>query len=94
MIDTSGMVSVAEASKRLKKSTEQVRRDLRDRKLKGQRIGNQWFVDEAALGDAKDNSLVPPELLNRIARRAAAISKRNPDMPDVVDMLRESRDGR
>jgi DeoR/GlpR family transcriptional regulator of sugar metabolism len=35
MIDTSGMVSVAEASKRLKKSTEQVRRDLRDRKLKG-----------------------------------------------------------
>ena len=45
MIDTSGMITVAEAAKRMNLSIEQVRRKLREGKLKGQRIGNQWFVD-------------------------------------------------
>jgi len=44
-----GMVTVAEAARRLGRSLEQVRRYLREGKLKGQRIGGQWFVEEASL---------------------------------------------
>ena len=43
------MVTVAEAARRLGRSIEQVRRYLREGKLKGQRIGGQWFVEEASL---------------------------------------------
>ncbi|HEU4759692.1 MAG TPA: helix-turn-helix domain-containing protein [Dehalococcoidia bacterium] len=45
-----GMISVAEAARRLGRSIEQVRRYLREGKLKGQRIGQQWFIEEASLG--------------------------------------------
>ena len=44
-----GMITVAEAAQRLSRSLEQVRRYLREGKLKGQRIGGQWFVEEASL---------------------------------------------
>ncbi len=44
-----GMVTVAEAAQRLGRSLEQVRRYLREGKLKGQRVGGQWFVEEASL---------------------------------------------
>ena len=54
MIETDGMISVAEAAKRLNRSIEQVRRYLREGKLKGQRIGNQWFVDEASAANLTD----------------------------------------
>ena len=49
MITLEGMITVAEAARRLNRSTEQVRRYLREGKLKGQRIGGQWFVEEASL---------------------------------------------
>ena len=49
MVSLDGMITVAEAAKRLGRSLEQVRRYLRDGKLKGQRIGGQWFVEEASL---------------------------------------------
>ena len=89
---------MAEAAKRLKKSIEQVRRDLRDGKLKGQRVGNQWFVDEAALdrGPEPVKPLIPPELLARIDRLRTEINERNRrdgGAPfDVVEMLRQHRD--
>ncbi len=44
MIDTDGTITVAEAAKRMNLSIEQVSRKLREGKLKGQHIGNQWFV--------------------------------------------------
>ena len=50
MLPFEGMITVADAAKRLNRSIEQVRRYLREGKLKGQRIGNQWFVDEKSLG--------------------------------------------
>jgi excisionase family DNA binding protein len=50
MIPLDGMITVAEAARRLGRSLEQVRRYLREGKLKGQRIGGQWFVEEASLG--------------------------------------------
>ncbi|MEX0800100.1 MAG: helix-turn-helix domain-containing protein [Dehalococcoidia bacterium] len=46
-----GAISVAEAARRMRRSIEQVRRYLREGKLKGERIGQQWFVDEASLGE-------------------------------------------
>src|SRR3972149_5792566 len=44
-----GMITVAEAARHLGRSIEQVRRYLREGKLQGQRIGNQWFIPEEAL---------------------------------------------
>src|SRR3990170_908131 len=49
MLSLEGMITVAEAARRLGRSLEQVRRYLREGKLKGQRIGGQWFVEEASL---------------------------------------------
>jgi excisionase family DNA binding protein len=49
MVSFDGMITVAQAAKRLGRSLEQVRRYLREGKLKGQRIGGQWFVEEASL---------------------------------------------
>lgn len=49
MLPLEGMITVAEAARRLDRSIEQVRRYLREGKLKGQRIGGQWFVDEKSL---------------------------------------------
>jgi excisionase family DNA binding protein len=49
MIPLDGMITAAEAAHRLGRSLEQVRRYLREGKLKGQRIGGQWFVEEASL---------------------------------------------
>jgi excisionase family DNA binding protein len=43
------LVTVAEAAQRLERSTEQVRRYLREGRLTGQRIGGQWFINEDAL---------------------------------------------
>ena len=45
-----GYVTVDEAARRLDRSIEQVRRYLREGKLPGRRIGQQWFIEEAALG--------------------------------------------
>ena len=43
------LVTVAEAAKRLERSTEQVRRYLREGRLTGRRIGGQWFIDAPAV---------------------------------------------
>lgn len=43
----SGLLSVADTAKLLKRSTEQVRRYLREGSLPGRRLGGQWFVHHA-----------------------------------------------
>ena len=90
-VDTKGMITVAEAAKRLGRSIEQVRRYLREGKLKGQRVGNQWFVDEEGLRDVR-KPLVPPELLRRIDEHREAIFRRNGIVFDVVALIHESRE--
>lgn len=42
-------ISVAEAARILKRSTEQVRRYLREGQLPGQRMGGQWFIERSAV---------------------------------------------
>jgi excisionase family DNA binding protein len=96
MISTDGMLTVSEAAKRLHLSEEQVRRNLRSGKLKGQRIGHQWFVDEAALnrGPSREfRPLVPLELQERARRNRESILRHNHGRPfDVVADLRRLRD--
>jgi excisionase family DNA binding protein len=43
------LLSVADAAKHLQRSTEQVRRYLREGRLPGRRIGGQWFIERSAL---------------------------------------------
>lgn len=44
-----GYITVNEAARRLGRSIEQVRRYLREGRLPGQRIGQQWFIEEEVL---------------------------------------------
>ena len=46
---TPDLLSVADAAQRLSRSTEQVRRYLREGRLSGRRIGGQWFIDATAV---------------------------------------------
>jgi excisionase family DNA binding protein len=63
----SGRLTVAETASLLQRSTEQVRRYLRDGALPGRRIGGQWFIDrddaEAFLIQGRE----VPEFLRRLA---------------------------
>ena len=93
MLSLEGMITVAEAARRLNRSIEQVRRYLREGKLKGQRIGNQWFVEESGLGAAYGEPLVPHELVERIRRTREEIRRRVGHDFDVVEMIRLSREG-
>ncbi len=43
------LVSVADAARLLKRSTEQVRRYLREGRLSGRRMGGQWFIERSAI---------------------------------------------
>lgn len=47
--DLEGHINVNEAAKRMERSTEQVRRYLREGRLPGRRIGGQWFIRETAV---------------------------------------------
>lgn len=48
-MDSGDLLTVADAAVRLSRSTEQVRRYLREGRLDGTRIGGQWFIDQHAL---------------------------------------------
>jgi excisionase family DNA binding protein len=94
MIDTEGMITVAEAAKRLDLSIEQVRRKLRDGKLKGQRVGGQWFVEESSLHKQEaERPLIPRELLDEIDHAREAIYRRTGIVFDAVALVNEVREG-
>ena len=42
-----GLITVSDTAKLLGRSTEQVRRYLREGELPGRRLGGQWFIDRA-----------------------------------------------
>jgi len=89
-IDTSGMITVAEAARRLHLSQEQVRRNLRDGKLRGQRVGNQWFVDERQPTQTIPRPLISDELWKEIAALRAEIAPKLRDI-DIVEYINELR---
>jgi excisionase family DNA binding protein len=95
MIDTEGMISVAEAAKRLNLSIEQVRRKLREGKLKGQRVGNQWFVLESEVDRVKTKAgfLIPREVIAEVAELRRKYAEQNPGhVFDAVEAVRRSRE--
>jgi excisionase family DNA binding protein len=43
------LITVADAARELSRSTEQVRRYLREGRLAGRRMGGQWFIERSAV---------------------------------------------
>lgn len=63
-------LSVSESARRLGRSTEQVRRYLREGRLQGERVGGQWFIDRDALEAFQNRSREQKGFLQRLARAA------------------------
>ena len=73
-IEPGDLVSVADAAKRLERSTEQVRRYLREGRLTGRRVGGQWFIDRRAI-EAFRNALREPQgFLDRVKPAAEDVN--------------------
>ena len=60
------LVSVADAARTLARSTEQVRRYLREGRLTGRRIGGQWFIDATGLRGFHDTLREQQHFLERV----------------------------
>ena len=74
-----GYVSVQEAARKLGRSTEQVRRYLREGKMEGHRIGRQWFIRE------------PTVLYQTRPQEGEKVGQVNPEYPGRIDPLDEVR---
>ena len=97
-LDTRSNVTVAEAAERLGLSNEQVRQRLRAGKLRGQRIGNRWFVEERDLRKAGKNEapMFAPEVIAEIHKIQDEIAEYNlaqgnPPI-DVLELIRQHRE--
>lgn len=62
----SSLLSVGEAARELSRSTEQVRRYLREGRLTGRRMGGQWFIDQSALMAFREGLREQPAFLDRV----------------------------
>lgn len=97
MLSLQGMITVAEAARRLNRSIEQVRRYLREGKLRGERIGGQWFMKETAISAMADPTAryhQQMELLRRIRENREAISRESGRLfggAEAVAQVREER---
>jgi excisionase family DNA binding protein len=95
MVTLEGMITVPEAARRLDRSIEQVRRYLREGKLRGQRIGNQWFVEESAIQDKMASPYEQQmEVLHRIRENRAAILRESGIQPPAAETVRQVREKR
>jgi excisionase family DNA binding protein len=96
--DTDGMLTIAQAAQRINRSVEHVRRCLRAGKIKGRRIGNHWFVEEASLNVRRQPAgqyLIPREVIEQVRELREEITRRNRSQSlDVLKMLKETREGR
>ena len=68
--DTS-LLSVSDAAKRLQRSTEQVRRYLREGRLTGRRIGGQWFIERATLDRFSSSMRTQQTFVQRLSRASS-----------------------
>ncbi len=69
-MDGGELLTVADAAVRLDRSTEQVRRYLREGRLNGRRIGGQWFIEQQALQTFGEQKRDARAFLDRIASAA------------------------
>lgn len=94
------LITVAEAAKILNRSIEQVRRYLREGKLPGQRIGQQWFIARADLErlrrKAPDKSIYERRiaLLKEITELRERIYQESGTLPSGAQLVEESREAR
>lgn len=65
------LLSVGDAAKRLERSTEQVRRYLREGRLQGQRIGGQWFIERATLDHFAAATRTQQNFVQRLGKASA-----------------------
>lgn len=92
------LVTVAEAAKILHRSTEQVRRYLREGKLPGERIGGQWFIRRSSLqkkGNKESVYQQRMELLKEVRELREQIYVRVGELPsgsELVEQVRTERD--
>ncbi|MBA3620779.1 MAG: helix-turn-helix domain-containing protein [Euzebyales bacterium] len=83
------MLTVPEAARRISRNPETIRRWIRAGRLRSQKIGTQYLVDEAdldALADSDDEMLPLPAGWQRTIDGSP--------MPNIVRAVRESRRGR
>jgi len=66
------LLSVSDAARRLERSTEQVRRYLREGRLKGQRIGGQWFIDRSTLDHFASATRTQQTFVERLGKASAS----------------------
>ncbi len=90
-----GMLTVQETARRLNRSVEQVRRYLREGKLQGERIGQQWFVPEETINGRQQNDRQQQrrELFEQIKQEREAIAKRLGYRFDIEKLIDEAREG-
>jgi excisionase family DNA binding protein len=60
------LLTVAQAARMLERSTEQVRRYLRENRLPGQRFGGQWFIERDALQQFLDAARSRQGFIDRV----------------------------
>ena len=94
MNEPEGMITVREAARRLNRSIEQVRRYLREGRLKGRRIGQQWFIDEASLAGRPFRYPTPKPGTRRIAEPAAVLERTTTMDRKITALMREIDAGR
>ncbi len=95
MASPEGMLTVAEVARRMGRSTEQVRRYLREKKLPGERIGHQWFVPQKALEEEEMDRLTQKRLaiLEEISVLREVIRKRLGRDYSIEELMDEAREG-
>ena len=87
--------TVAEVARYLGRSIEQVRRYLREARLEGYRVGNQWFVPAPALAAFSGESADKEERMNLIKEMQALREelRRKYGYLDVTTWVAEAREG-
>ncbi len=86
MAKPEGMITVQEAARRLGRSIEQVRRYLREGKLRGERIGQQWFIEDASLASLSVRYRVRKPRTSQI-REVAAVMETGKELRSEIEAL-------
>lgn len=86
MAKPEGMITVQEAARRLGRSIEQVRRYLREGKLRGERIGQQWFIEDASLASLPVRYRVRKPRTSQI-REVAAVMETDKELRSEIEAL-------
>jgi len=87
------MLTVAEVARRMRRSTEQVRRYLRENKLAGRRIGHQWFVPQRALEQWEGLREQRLAVFREIEELRQAVHRRLGREYSLEEVLDEAREG-